>query len=500
MQETNYLSMKNINKSFSGVSALHDVHLDVKSGEVHALMGENGAGKSTLMKILAGLYRADSGEVFINGEKVHITDPLEARRYGINFIHQEICLAENMTITENLYLGMEKKKTLFLDKKGMTEFTQKHLDMMGLNLRADAKVQELSIAQQQMVEIARALFFDAKLVVMDEPTSSLTNKEVESLFEQIERLRKNHVAIIYISHRMEEIFRIADRVTVLRDGEYVGSSDMKDITMDGLISMMVGRKIQNGGAKQKVYGTKDEILRVSHLTNGRLHDINFSLRKGEVLGFAGLVGAGRTEMAQALYGINEYTGEVLLNGKAIHNRSVSDALGNHIALVPEDRKKYGLITSLDVKFNLTLAVIKEFIKGCRVNKARELEIINEYSNKLSIKMSGPSQVCAGLSGGNQQKVVISKWLATHPKVIIMDEPTRGIDVGAKDEIYDLILQLANEGISIILISSELPEILKLSSRIAVMYEGCLQTIIDTENRNVTQEEIMFYATGGSDNA
>lgn len=498
MQQTNYLSMKGINKSFSGVSALHDVHLDVRGGEVHALMGENGAGKSTLMKILAGLYHADSGEIYINGEQVQITGPLEARKYGINFIHQEICLAENMTITENLYLGMEKQNGPFLSKKEMTEFTQKHLDMMGLNLRADMQVQGLSIAQQQMVEIARALFFDAKLVVMDEPTSSLTNKEVDSLFEQIEKLRQNNVSIIYISHRMEEIFKIADRVTVLRDGGYVGTRDMKDLTLDELISMMVGREIQNGGMKEKVRGGKD-ILEVKHLTNQRLHDISFSLRKGEVLGFAGLVGAGRTEMAQALYGIDKYEGEVILNGKPIHNRCVPDALDNHIVLVPEDRKKYGLITSLDVKFNLTLAVLKQFITGCHVNKKRESEIIDEYSRKLSIKMSGPSQICAGLSGGNQQKVVISKWLALNPEVIIMDEPTRGIDVGAKDEIYDLILRLAKEGISVILISSELPEILKLSSRIAVMYEGRLQTIIDTENRDVTQEEIMYYATGGSDN-
>lgn len=497
LQNTTYLSMKDISKSFSGVSALRNVHLDVNAGEVHALMGENGAGKSTLMKILAGLYSADTGEVYINNEQVHISNPVDARNYGINFIHQEICLAENMTIAENLYLGMEKEKGLFLDKKAMVEFTQKHLDIMGLNLHADMKVNELSIAQQQMVEIARALFFDAKLVVMDEPTSSLTNKEVDSLFEQIEILRKKNVSIIYISHRMEEIFKIADRVTVLRDGEFVGCKRIDELSNDELISMMVGRELQNNGVKEKVRGGED-ILEVKHLTNSRIHDINFSLRKGEILGFAGLVGAGRTELAQALYGIDKYEGEILLNGELIHNKSVSDALENRIVLVPEDRKKFGLITSLDVKFNLTLAVLKQFIKGCHVDKKREHDIINEYSNKLAIKMSGPNQICASLSGGNQQKVVISKWLALHPAVIIMDEPTRGIDVGAKDEIYNLILKLASEGISIIFISSELPEILKLSSRIAVMYEGHLQTILDTEDKNVTQEEIMYYATGGTD--
>lgn len=490
-----FLEMKNITKTFHGVYALKDVELHVKSGEIRALIGENGAGKSTLMKILDGLYTADTGEILIEGEQVDIKSPMDARKYGINFMHQEICLAENMTIAENLYLGLETTKGLFIDKKEMLRLTQKHLDELELGLKADMLVQKLSLAQQQMVEIARALFFDAKLVVMDEPTSSLTNKEVESLFLHIEKLKKRNISVIYISHRMEELFRVADTVTVLRDGMYIGTKRICEITNESLISMMVGRKLEHA-ASVRMKGS-DTIFEVKDLKNKYLKNISFELKRGEILGFAGLVGAGRTEMAKAIYGIDSLEkGTILLQGKEIKNSSAKDAIDHGIVLIPEDRKRYGLITMLDVGFNLTLAVLNEFIKGCMVNRKKEKKIIDQYSTALSIKMASRKQVCAGLSGGNQQKVVISKWLAVNPKVIIMDEPTRGIDVGAKSEIYDLIFKLAREGIAIIIISSELPEILRLSSRIAVMHEGELSVILDAVNQEVTQEQIMYFATGG----
>ena len=489
-----FLEMRHISKSFSGVAVLKDVHLDVKAGEVHALMGENGAGKSTLMKILAGIYSCEKGEIFINGNKIIIHDTIAARNQGINFIHQEICLAENMSIAENLYMGMELRNGPFIDKKRMLEITQEHLDTLGLELKADDKVSNLSIAQKQMVEIARALFFEAKLVVMDEPTSSLTNKEVESLFQQIIFLKKKNVAVIYISHRMEEIFRIADRVTVLRDGTYIGTEAIKAINMQKLISMMVGREISQ--ERMSIPKGKDIILQVRGLTNRYLNNINFELKRGEVLGFAGLVGAGRTELACAIFGIDPIkSGEIILNGKKVLHKSPRDAIHNGIVLVPEDRKKFGLITSLSVKFNLTLPILYKFIKGISINKVFENQIIENYANKLSIKMSSVNQLCSGLSGGNQQKVVISKWLAAEPSIIILDEPTRGIDIGAKQDIYNLIKNLADQGLSIILISSELPEILKLSSRIAVMHEGVLEKIFDSPE-NVTQEMIMYYAVGG----
>lgn len=489
-----FLEMRHITKKFSGVTVLKDVHLDVEEGEVHALMGENGAGKSTLMKILAGIYACDEGEIEISGKTVSIPDTIAARNQGINFIHQEICLAENMSIAENLYMGMELRKGLFLDKNRMLEITQEHLDSLGLELQASDQVNTLSIAQKQMVEIARALFFEAKLVVMDEPTSSLTNKEVESLFQQIEELKRKNVAVVYISHRMEEIFRIADRVTVLRDGSFIGTEKICDIDMQKLISMMVGRKISQDRMDMPMGA--EPILQVKNLKNKYLKEVSFELKRGEVLGFAGLVGAGRTELVCAVFGIDPVeSGEILLNGKKVVHKSPRDAIRNGIVLVPEDRKRYGLVTSLSVKFNLTLPILYKFIKGISVNQDKEKEIIDKYANKLAIKMSGVDQICAGLSGGNQQKVVISKWLASEPSIIILDEPTRGIDIGAKQDIYNLIKELAEQGLSIILISSELPEILKLSSRIAVMHEGSLEKVFDSAE-GVTQEKIMYYAVGG----
>lgn len=491
-----FLSMEGITKSFHGVYALKNVNLQINKGECRALLGENGAGKSTLMKILDGLYTMDSGKIFIEGKEVSIKNPLEARKYGINFMHQEICLAENMTVAENLYMGVEVLKNGFLNKREMIQKTQEHLDELGLNLNASTHIGKLSLAQQQMVEIARALFFDAKIVVMDEPTSSLTNKEVDSLFHQIRKLKERNISIIYISHRMEEIFAITDTVTVLRDGTYIDTCVTKDATREQLINLMVGRELDSTKEKVRLKGGQT-IMKVENLTTEKIKNVSFELKQGEVLCFAGLVGAGRTETAQAICGIDPIiSGTIELEGKRYHPKNMREAIENAVVLIPEDRKRYGLVINQTVSFNLTLAVLKKFIRGIKVDRKKESDIVGKYSKALSIKMSGPEQICAGLSGGNQQKVVISKWLTADPKIIIMDEPTRGIDVAAKADIYELIEKLAKEGHSIIMISSELPEVIRMASRVIVMCEGRVAGEIDTEKEELTQEKIMTYATGG----
>lgn len=498
MKQENVLEMKHVNISFFDVQVLHDIDFSVRPGEIHALMGENGAGKSTLMKILNGVYKASSGEIYIDGKKVTISSPNDARDNGISFMHQEILMAGNMTIAENIYMGVEPVAGGFVDMKEMNEKAQKMLDSLGLKLSAEQKVGLLSVAQQQMIEIARALSFNAKIIVMDEPTSSLTSKEVEILFGQIRKLKEQNIAVIYISHKMDEIEAICDRITVLRDGHYIGTEVIKEVSLDKIVSMMVGRKIENM-YDSKPHPGKEDILEVKNLSNYYLKNISFSLKKGEILGFAGLVGAGRTEMARAIFGIDPIdSGEIWLKGKKISCKSPREAIRLGIGLVPEDRKKQGLVLMHSVSYNLTLAIVDTFIKGFHVDHKKEQEIIDQYANKLSIKMSSPEQKCINLSGGNQQKVVISKWLATGADVLILDEPTRGIDVGAKSEIYHLISELADKGISIIVISSELPEVINLSSRVAVMHEGRILGIMDKQKEEITQEKIMMCIAGGTD--
>lgn len=495
MAETPMLKMNNISKSFSGVPALQNFSIECYSGEVHVLMGENGAGKSTLLKILTGNYLADSGEIIIDGKPINIRNTADAIQHGIAMIYQEIHLCQGMSIAENIFRGRELKKGLFVDFAEMERQAQVLLDSLDMDIQSSAMVSELTIAQQQMVEIAGALSQNARILILDEATASLTDKEVQALFRTIRELTAKGVAIIYVSHRMNETFEIGNRVTILRDGQYIATRMVKDTTEDELIELMVGRPLEKLFDHNKPVGG-ETVLEVKHFCNKKLQDVSISLRKGEILGFSGLVGAGRTELARAIFGLDPIdSGELVLEGQPVHIKNPQDAIDHHIALVPEDRKNAGLVLMNSVGFNLTLTVLKEFIRGPFVNEKKENEIIEQYRNSLSIKMASVEQEAGSLSGGNQQKIVISKWLATKPKYLIMDEPTRGIDVGAKAEIYDLMFRLAREGMSILLISSDLPEIINLSSRVVVMHEGSVAAVLDPHEEELTQVKIMNYATG-----
>lgn len=488
------LEMNGIVKAFGSNVVLNDVSISVKPGEVRALMGENGAGKSTLMKILGGIYSADTGTVSIDGEQVTINKVDDARHYGVSFIHQEITNIPSMTIAENLFLGREPKNKIGLvDYKRMHEMANQALQALGLNMNTHNLIDGLSVAQQQMLEIARAVNENAKIIIMDEPTASLSTSEVNNLFSQIAKLKEKGVAIIYISHRMEETFLVCDTVTVLRDGKFIGTKNTKETNDKELISMMVGRDFNNMYGNERAIGG-ETILEVKNLSSASVKNISFTLKKGEILGFSGLVGAGRTEMALALFGIDTITsGEIYIEGKKVDIHCPEDAIKAGIALVPEERKVQGLFLSHSIGTNLTFQVLYQFIHKLRVNRKKEKQLIDEYKQKLSIKMASTDQLVSELSGGNQQKIVISKWLAANPKVLILDEPTRGIDVGAKAEIYKLMSNLTKEGVSIIMISSELPEVINNSSRIAVMHEGELATILDPDKDEISQEIIMSYA-------
>ncbi len=489
--------MKDITKAFGRNVVLDGVSISIKPGEVRALMGENGAGKSTLMKILGGIFSADSGTIYMAGKEASIKTVDDARKYGVSFIHQEITNIPEMTIAENIFLGREPKNHLkMVDYRKMKHEAQKALDALGLDLDAGMLIRGLSVAQQQMIEIARAVNEGAKILILDEPTASLSKSETDNLFAQIHRLKKAGVAMIYISHRMEETFKVCDSVTVLRDGKFIGTRDTKETTENELISMMVGREFNNMYGNKRVIGG-DVIMEVKHLTTDKVSDISFTLRKGEILGFSGLVGAGRTELALAIFGIDSIqSGEIWLEGKKLTINRPKDAINAGIALVPEERKEQGLFLSHTIATNLTFQVLSEFIHQLQVDKKKESKIVDEFKQKLSIKMASTEQLAGELSGGNQQKIVISKWLAAKPKVLILDEPTRGIDVGAKAEIYKLMHSLASEGVSIIMISSELPEIINNSSRIAIMREGHLAGILDQQETEASQEKIMSFAVGG----
>ena len=488
------IEMKNIHKKFPGVYALKDVSLQLKRGTVLALLGENGAGKSTLMKILSGVYSLDKGEIYINGKLSDISSPLDSLKYGIGTIYQELCLVSEMTVAENFFLGIEKfsRGTHVLKIREMNDRTREVFESLELDIDPTSKVSSLSIAQQQMVEIAKAISFDAQVIIMDEPTSSLTNKEVEKLYELIKRLKKNNISIIYISHRMEELFRITDSVMVMRDGEYIGTKVTSETTKDELISMMVGRIVEQYYTKSK--HVKDEkILEVRDLSSDFNTDVSFDLYKGEILGVTGLMGAGRSELSRALFGIDEIkAGSVTIDNRPVSIKSPGDAIKQGIALVPESRREQGLIIENNVGFNLTLQIVKQVVNNLKLNRKREIRIFNEYKDNLNIQTHSSGQKVKDLSGGNQQKIVLAKWLATQPKILILDEPTRGIDVGAKAEIYTLMNELTSQGVSIIMISSELPEILNMSDRIAVMAHGTIVKIFD-DNEDFNQESIMQYS-------
>lgn len=492
MSEQYLLKMENIHKRFPGVYALKGIPFELRAGEVHALLGENGAGKSTLIKILGGIYTKDEGEIIIDGKPVEIRNVEDARNAGVSIIHQELVLVPYLSVAENIFLGRELKKGGgFIDKEAMVRKTQEAFDEFGLSISPDSMVAELNIAQQQMVEIVKAISFQAKIVVMDEPTSSLSDKEVESLFESISNLTKKGIGIVYISHRMSELQQIADRVTVMRDGEYVGTKVVAETTNDELIAMMVGRSLQN--YYTRTYNECNEtILSVENLESDRVHHVSFDLKKGEILGFAGLIGAGRSEAMKAIFGLDRVTGgSVRLEGQELAGKSTAEILKCGICLVPEDRKAEGIFPDMSIQFNMTLKVLSDFMKGISVDTGKENEIVKKYMEELSVKAPDSETPIRSLSGGNQQKVIIGSWLAARPKVLILDEPTRGIDVGSKSEIYAIMNELVKEGMSIIMISSELPEIMNMSDRVAVMCDGKITGMLD--RTETTQEKIMQLA-------
>jgi ABC-type sugar transport system ATPase subunit len=487
------LEMRNITKEFPGVRALDSVNFDLHFGEVHSLLGENGAGKSTLIKVLGGIYQRDGGEIFIQGRPVEINSVNHARDLGISIIHQELVLVSSLNVAENIFLGREpKKKNRFVDFGLMKNRTEKLLDELHLNIRADAVVSDLSLAQRQMVEIVKAISFNAKIIVMDEPTSSISTKDAETLFEAIARLKTKGIGIIYISHRMSELQKIADRVTVMRDGKHIATKAVDSVSNDELISLMVGRSVAN--YYTRTYNTFSEtILKVEKLNSALVKDISFELKKGEILGFSGLVGAGRTEAILALMGLHKAQGgRIALKGENIPPGSdVWKRIKKGIVLVPEDRKGEGLFPVQSLRFNLTLKILKQFIHGVFYNRRTEKKIAETTIKKMAIRASGEEMPMGLLSGGNQQKAILASWLATDPCVLILDEPTRGIDVGAKSEIYEMMNSLAASGVGIIMISSELSELINMSDRVAVMREGRIQVVLD--RGEISQEKIMQYA-------
>lgn len=485
------LEMKNIRKVFPGVVAVSDVSIELDKGEVLALLGENGAGKSTLIKVLAGVHENNGGEILIEGQNVCFKEPKQALDAGIAVIYQELCLAQDMTVAENIFIGREKQtKFGFLDSNAMNKGAVEILEKLGVELSPSLPVRSLSIAQKQVVEIAKCISTNARIIVMDEPTSSLTDEEVKMLFGLIKKLKSEGIGIIYISHRMEEIFSICDKVTVLRDGKSVGNRMIAETTKDELISLMVGRPLTQYYVKDD-HVQKEVILEVKDFVTSYApeHKMSFDLHKGEILGFSGLIGSGRSELMRAVFGVDKkLAGSLKLFGKEVEISSPKDAIQNHLAMVSEDRKREGLILLNDVEFNTSILCLSDFIRLCFVNKQKEKEIVAEQIDALSIKVSNYQQLALNLSGGNQQKVVLGKWLATHPKIIIMDEPTRGIDVKAKAEIYEIMNNLTEQGCGIIMVSSELPEIIGMCDRVIVMMEGQMTGIID--RAELTQEKIM----------
>lgn len=487
------LEMKDISKSFSDNKVLNNVKLSVEAGEVHALLGENGAGKSTLMKILGGIYSKDSGEIYINGEKADIHNVVSARDYGVSIIHQELMMAQHLTIAENIFMGREIMKSGMVDLREQERRTQTFLDKYQMGLKADVQLGRLTIAKQQMIEIIKAVSFGAKIIVMDEPTSSLSDAEVEILYDMIRTLKKENVAVIYISHRLNELYEITDRTTIMRDGEYIDTVVTRETDRDRLIAMMVGRDLDSYYTKNN--HVKDEIvLKVEGLSDGhKVKKVDFDLKKGEILGIAGLVGAGRSEAMECLFGITaQKSGSIHYKGKEIAFRSPNEAMAAGFGLVPEDRKKEGLFLQSGVRFNTTINVVAEFLKNLVWNRGKENAIVAEKIHDMDIKVTGPEQVVGKLSGGNQQKVLIGRWLCSTREILILDEPTRGVDVKTKAEIYALIDSLAKKGLSIIMVSSELPELINMSDRVMVMSNGYSTGILNRDE--LSQENIMKLAT------
>jgi ribose transport system ATP-binding protein len=490
------LEMRDITKRFPGVLALDHAQLQLRPGEVHCLLGENGAGKSTMMKILAGAQPMDSGQILLDGEPVEITSPHQAQQLGISMIYQEFNLSPFLSVAENIFLGREPRlgRTPFIDWKRMYGEAREILARIRVELDVKRPVNELSVAQQQMVEIAKALSVNAKIIVMDEPSATLTDHELVALFDLIRTLRRQGIGLIYISHRLEEVFEVGTRVTVMRDGKYVATKDACDLTREEIITMMVGRELTEEYPKE-FFSLGQERLRLEGLTReGVFQDVSFSLCTGEIVGLTGLVGAGRTDVARTIFGADKKTsGEIYLDGKPVEVRSPQDAIRYGIGLLTEDRKTQGLVLGMTVRENTTLANLRALVWGPFIDRKRERAVAESYVRDLQIKTPSVEQTAQNLSGGNQQKVVLAKWLFTESKVLIFDEPTRGIDVGAKAEIFKLMNALVKRGVAILMISSELPEVLGMCDRILVMHEGRLAGQL--MRAEATQESVMRLATG-----
>jgi ABC-type sugar transport system ATPase subunit len=499
------LRMTGIDKSFPGVHALDQVEITVHRGECVALIGENGAGKSTLMKILSGVYQPDGGEIVLDGQTVTLHSPRQAQELGISIIYQEFNLMPNLTVAENVFIGREPNSGGFVNRGKMEADTRALLDTLGVNLDPRAVVRDLSVAEQQMVEIAKALSFNAQLVIMDEPTSALTDREVENLIQIVKTLKARGLGVIFITHRLDEIFHMCDWVTVLRDGRNAGEIPIARATSEAIVRMMVGRNLDNLYVKELPEYDRQAppvlevrgLSRTGTVTDASqivLHEVSFAVRAGEIVGLAGLVGSGRTEVARSIFGADHFDrGEILIEGQTVTITSPRDAIRRGIGLVPEDRKQQGLVLGLAVRENITLPSLGGLVRLGFVQLGEEQEVARRFVDALRIRTPSLEQKVVNLSGGNQQKVVIAKWLALRPKVLILDEPTRGVDVGAKAEVHHLIAELAAQGVAVLMISSELPEILGMSDRILVMREG--RIVADVDRDGATQESIMRYATG-----
>jgi ribose transport system ATP-binding protein len=493
------LTLKNICKEFPGVKALQNVSFDLRKGEVHVLIGENGAGKSTLMKVLTGVYPPNEGQIVLHGEEVRFASTKQAQEKRIAIIFQEFNLIPNLTVAQNIFLGREPKtKAGFIDNSKQIKESRKILDFLQVDVDPNAKVSTLGVARQQLIEVAKALSVDAEILIMDEPTATLSEREIEILFKTIKNLQSRGVSIIYISHRLQELKVIGDRITVLRDGQTIGTRNAHEVNLDELIKMMVGREISKIRTREKSSATNEILLEVRHLNQGRLlKDINLTVKQGEIVGLAGLVGSGRTELAQTLFGfVKKDSGEVSFSGTREEKITPILSIKKKMGFISEDRKRFGLALNLPIKVNITHASLKRLFPSGIIDEKKEQAIAMDYREKLRMATPDVSRDVIALSGGNQQKVILAKWLCTDSKFLIFDEPTRGIDVGAKEEIHNLINDLANQGVGILMISSDLPEIMTMSDRIYVMRDG--QIVKELDGYHTTQEEVISYATGGNE--
>ena len=484
------LEMKSITKNYGGIQALTDVTLELNRGEILCLCGENGAGKSTLMKILTGVEQPTSGEIYLDGKLAHIAKPLDAYNAGISIVHQELVQIPKMTIAENIFIGRYDLTCGFINRKALREKTRKLMERLNIYYDPDSLIRQYSVAQRQLIEILKALSFDSRIIVLDEPTAALTIEETRTLYRIVRKLKEDGVSVIFISHRMEDIYAVGDRVYVLKDGKHSGTANVKDVSTGDIVRMMIGRELgQQFVPKTNTPG--EVVLEVRHLSNHNIHDISLKVRKGEVLGIGGLIGAGRTELLRAIFGIDDYEGDILYNGETIRNRSPREAIQRGFAFVPEDRKDLGLILSHSIKDNILMSIIDRLAKLGFVNRRQEREIPERYISELNIKTPNAQLKAGALSGGNQQKVVLGKALASQPSVILLDEPTRGVDVGAKAEIYRIINDLTCKGYAVIMVSSELPELIAMSDRIVVMHDGHISG--ELEGLEATEEAIMHMA-------